>query len=393
MVGAVAGHGRPRPGSRVETTLDPAAQPFLHDHRIDGTPVLPGVMGIEAFAEVAALAAARLAGGRHRGRRVPRPVQVLPRRAAHAHAGGACHPARRRRPGRATAALSGQPTAPTGRRAPGARRTSPARSGSRPAPLPARARRAPGHAGRGGRRRDDIYRVLLPWPRLPGARRGLADDGGTPSACSPAPAAGHDRRRPVTPRPSPGWSSCASRRPGCGRSATTGQLGAARRTSTASSCCTARQPDGQLFAIVASDAGRRRFRLPRSSTATGDVLLARRRLPHRRRCPAAVDAELPQPLRDAMSLTPAAGDQEPHADFARLAIVNRGEPAMRCTRRGRRARPRARASRSPRSRCTPSPTRHAWFVREADEAVPLGPATFVDPRRAAASALPRLSTG
>jgi hypothetical protein len=37
----------------IETTLDPAIQPFLHDHQIDGTPVLPGVMGIEAFAEAA----------------------------------------------------------------------------------------------------------------------------------------------------------------------------------------------------------------------------------------------------------------------------------------------------------------------------------------------------
>jgi hypothetical protein len=42
-------------GLVVETTLDPAAQPFLHDHQIEGTPVLPGVMGIEAFAEVARL--------------------------------------------------------------------------------------------------------------------------------------------------------------------------------------------------------------------------------------------------------------------------------------------------------------------------------------------------
>jgi acyl transferase domain-containing protein/acyl carrier protein len=40
-------------GLKIETTLDPAVQPFLHDHRIDGTPVLPGVMGIEAFAEAA----------------------------------------------------------------------------------------------------------------------------------------------------------------------------------------------------------------------------------------------------------------------------------------------------------------------------------------------------
>jgi acyl transferase domain-containing protein/NAD(P)-dependent dehydrogenase (short-subunit alcohol dehydrogenase family)/acyl carrier protein len=38
---------------RLETMLDPAQQPFLHDHRIEGTPILPGVMGIEAFAEAA----------------------------------------------------------------------------------------------------------------------------------------------------------------------------------------------------------------------------------------------------------------------------------------------------------------------------------------------------
>jgi Polyketide synthase dehydratase len=37
----------------IETILDPKIQPFLHDHQIDGTPVLPGVMGIEAFAEAA----------------------------------------------------------------------------------------------------------------------------------------------------------------------------------------------------------------------------------------------------------------------------------------------------------------------------------------------------
>ena len=40
-------------GVAIETTLDPVIQPFLHDHQIDGKPVLPGVMGIEAFAESA----------------------------------------------------------------------------------------------------------------------------------------------------------------------------------------------------------------------------------------------------------------------------------------------------------------------------------------------------
>ena len=44
-------------GVVVVTELDPTAQPFLHDHRIEGTPVLPGVMGMEAFAEAARLLA------------------------------------------------------------------------------------------------------------------------------------------------------------------------------------------------------------------------------------------------------------------------------------------------------------------------------------------------
>ncbi|HSD29700.1 MAG TPA: SDR family NAD(P)-dependent oxidoreductase [Vicinamibacteria bacterium] len=42
-------------GLAVRTTLDPREQPFLIDHQIDGVPVLPGVMGTEAFAEVASV--------------------------------------------------------------------------------------------------------------------------------------------------------------------------------------------------------------------------------------------------------------------------------------------------------------------------------------------------
>jgi acyl transferase domain-containing protein/NAD(P)-dependent dehydrogenase (short-subunit alcohol dehydrogenase family) len=52
MIGKLAA-GNLQSGVTIETTLDPAIQPFLHDHQIDGTPVLPGVMGIEAFAEAA----------------------------------------------------------------------------------------------------------------------------------------------------------------------------------------------------------------------------------------------------------------------------------------------------------------------------------------------------
>jgi len=52
MIGKVVSMGV-HSGLTIETTLDPSLQPFLHDHRIDGTAVLPGVMGIEAFAEAA----------------------------------------------------------------------------------------------------------------------------------------------------------------------------------------------------------------------------------------------------------------------------------------------------------------------------------------------------
>jgi hypothetical protein len=52
MVGKLAAAGVHN-GLTIETTLDPKVQPFLQDHQIDGTPVLPGVIGIEAFAEAA----------------------------------------------------------------------------------------------------------------------------------------------------------------------------------------------------------------------------------------------------------------------------------------------------------------------------------------------------
>ncbi|MCP4412497.1 MAG: hypothetical protein GY808_08005, partial [Gammaproteobacteria bacterium] len=40
-------------GLQIETTFDPKEQPFLFDHQINKTPVLPGVMGIEAMTEAA----------------------------------------------------------------------------------------------------------------------------------------------------------------------------------------------------------------------------------------------------------------------------------------------------------------------------------------------------
>ncbi|GAA3560374.1 hypothetical protein GCM10022419_046270 [Nonomuraea rosea] len=56
MAGTIDAYGV-HSGLVVRTTLDPRRQPFLDHHRIDGVAVLPGVMGIEAFAEAARLAA------------------------------------------------------------------------------------------------------------------------------------------------------------------------------------------------------------------------------------------------------------------------------------------------------------------------------------------------
>jgi NAD(P)-dependent dehydrogenase (short-subunit alcohol dehydrogenase family) len=44
-------------GLEVETMLEPQKQPFLYDHAMDGTPLLPGVMGTEAFGQLATLLA------------------------------------------------------------------------------------------------------------------------------------------------------------------------------------------------------------------------------------------------------------------------------------------------------------------------------------------------
>jgi len=54
MIGRVVSMGLFE-GLTVETELDPNQQAFLYDHKIDGTAVLPGVMGMEAFAEISTL--------------------------------------------------------------------------------------------------------------------------------------------------------------------------------------------------------------------------------------------------------------------------------------------------------------------------------------------------
>ncbi len=43
-----------------QSELDPQQEPFLRDHAIDGTPLLPGVIGVEGFAQVARLVVSKL---------------------------------------------------------------------------------------------------------------------------------------------------------------------------------------------------------------------------------------------------------------------------------------------------------------------------------------------
>ncbi|NIW43317.1 MAG: SDR family NAD(P)-dependent oxidoreductase [Gammaproteobacteria bacterium] len=48
MLSSVTGYDS-NTGMTFEVTLDPNQEPFLHDHSLNGTPLLPGVMGIEGF--------------------------------------------------------------------------------------------------------------------------------------------------------------------------------------------------------------------------------------------------------------------------------------------------------------------------------------------------------
>jgi len=80
-------------GLTVETTLDPAVQPFLHDHQIDGTPVLPGVMGTEAFAEIASVLCPGYAVVRVENVEFRAPFKFYRGQPATLHLGATGHPA------------------------------------------------------------------------------------------------------------------------------------------------------------------------------------------------------------------------------------------------------------------------------------------------------------
>ena len=161
-------------GLGVRTTLDPAEQGFLDHHRIDGTPVLPGVMGIEGFAEVAAASAAGwtpvavedvafLAPCKF-FRDEPRDLELVARpRLVGDELAADCRLLARR-------SLVGQPEQLTTHFS---GRVRLARNPAPPRTIAPEGDRAAEARGSGGRRRRHLPH-LLPRPRLPGPRRRLA---------------------------------------------------------------------------------------------------------------------------------------------------------------------------------------------------------------------------
>ena len=150
--------------------------------------MLPGVMGMEGFAEAAHALLPGWHGRRARGRRAAGAVQVLPRRAAHARAAGARARRRRRRRSWPTASSSAAARCPA---------QGEQRDAALHRPRAARPRGARGAAGgRAARRRrrrasghDAVYRVYFHGPAYQVLDRAWRDNGHVvgrwPASCPP----------------------------------------------------------------------------------------------------------------------------------------------------------------------------------------------------------------
>jgi hypothetical protein len=92
MIGSVKS-ARLYGGLAVETTLDTTVQPFLFDHQIEGTPLLPGVMGTEAFAELASILCPGHAVAAVEDEEFLLPFKFFRRQPATLHLSATAHPA------------------------------------------------------------------------------------------------------------------------------------------------------------------------------------------------------------------------------------------------------------------------------------------------------------
>ena len=159
-------------GLEIRTELDPARQAFLDDHRIDGTPVLPGVMGMEAFAETAAALAPGYAVTALEDVELQAPFKFYRDEPRTLEVRALVRDGRRRRRSSPTAA--DRPADARRRRRADDASTSPAACGSRASRSRRRTstRRRRSRSGAVVEPRRGLPR-LLPRPGLPGARAGL----------------------------------------------------------------------------------------------------------------------------------------------------------------------------------------------------------------------------
>ena len=278
------------------------ARPSCDDHRIDGTPVLPGVMGMEAFAEAAARAAARLAGRRARGRRAAGAVQVLPRRAAHARAArAACATAATARSW-PTASSIGRRTLPGAGRA-GDACTSRAACGSRRELAAAPHGEAPPAPPRPGARRratTRVYRVYFHGPAYQVLEQRVARaTAHVVGALRRRPAARTTSRRPARREFVPRLIELCFQTAGVWELGTDRPDGRCRRTSTA--CCASPAPTRPArCAAVVTPARRRRRSTPTWSTRTA-ACASGSRATARSTLPGGLDDDALAPLRAAMA--------------------------------------------------------------------------------------------
>ena len=324
-------------------------QPFLDDHRIDGTAVLPGVMGIEGFAEVARLLAPGLYVAAVEDVRVPRSAEVLPGRTPHAHAQARSSaataptwsPTARWRPSGAAWQAVAEPQRTT-------HFTGSVRLATAP-PTPERedADRA---GGPDASKPADVYRLYFHGRRTRSSTRRGATTGGDAARLAERPAAEPPAGGPADGDSGRGWSSCASRPRALATAAGTARLALPHHVDRVMRA--ARPGDGRRPALRRGGRARRPLRLRGARRVRRRSSSACWRLPDHPHCPDRSPTTSARAARRrarwteaAMRRDPATGHREPRR--TRHARARRGRRAQPGRRQGRR---------SPRWSCTPTRT-------------------------------------
>ena len=354
MVGQITGMGV-HSGLTAETTLDPAVQPFLNDHRIDGTPVLPGVMGVEAFAALAQLAAPDLHVAGVEQMEYHSPVKFYRDEPRTLTLRAVIRPAK---DGLVADCSLSASRSLKGDEAP--RWTTHFTGSVRLTAEPPAHERDETPTKRPGRyvKHDDIYRVYFHGPAYQVLDEGWQYDGGAVGSLAADLPAGHVPQA-VPTATQPRLAELCFQTAGLWEIGTTGQMPLPAHIDRIVTVGTP-QPGVPLFAIVhpASDGG---FDC-RVVDASGDVLVRMDGYRYGAGGPAGGRPGGADPHRDihvngrVMPRSAARNPEEPQVTtIHRLAVVNRGEAAMRCLSAVAELNCES-ESRSRRSRCTPSLT-------------------------------------